>query len=227
MNTHEAHAHIRAEIAKFGKESVLYDFRFDNGKTKFGKSTNLTARAESYLVHGITGCTAVTAVRVPADILATAEAALMRLVRSAKYKRYANEVFDSSPSERHDSALIHRAISEALVSELTDETNPLVQEERAALSLGFNFNAQHANALKPGDYLPIEGAPGLRMVRTASRRSWIYRYKSPIDGGMRQIKIGEWPKVPVDEAISKWSALKLARASGRDMSVERRAARAG
>lgn len=53
------------------------------------------------------------------------------------------------------------------------------------------FDPRKAKALAPGDHLPIDGAPGLRLVATASKRTWTYRYRSPVDGRMRQLRLGQ------------------------------------
>ena len=39
------------------------------------------------------------------------------------------------------------------------------------------FNPRSARALKPGEHLIVEQAPGLRLAATASGHSWIYRYR--------------------------------------------------
>lgn len=58
-----------------------------------------------------------------------------------------------------------------------------------------SFNARRAKALQPGEHIIVDHAPGLRLVATATRRTWTYRYKSPVDGGMRQIAMGQWPEM--------------------------------
>lgn len=85
------------------------------------------------------------------------------------------------------------------------------------------FDARAAKLLKSGEKLNIEGCPGLRLVASESRRTWTYRYKSPIDAGMRQVKIGEWPAMSIAVAASKWEKLRAARDSGRDPAKEKRA----
>jgi hypothetical protein len=44
------------------------------------------------------------------------------------------------------------------------------------------FDARAAKALAAGNHLTFELAPGLRLKATASTRTWLYRYKSPLDG---------------------------------------------
>ncbi|ABC39126.1 phage integrase family protein [Burkholderia thailandensis E264] len=86
------------------------------------------------------------------------------------------------------------------------------------------FDARTAKQLSPGAHLKIDGCPGLRLEATASRRSWIYRYKSPVDGRMRQIKIGEWPALSIAAAAVEWERLKQARNVGNDPALAKRQA---
>lgn len=53
------------------------------------------------------------------------------------------------------------------------------------------FDARVAAKLLSGEHLTFEGFPGLRLQASTSRKSWTYRYKSPVDGRMRQVKLGE------------------------------------
>jgi hypothetical protein len=55
------------------------------------------------------------------------------------------------------------------------------------------FDARTASRLKAGEHLTFDGFPDLHMQVTESRKPWSYRYKSPLDQRMRQIKLGEWP----------------------------------
>lgn len=87
------------------------------------------------------------------------------------------------------------------------------------------FDAKAAKLLEPGRHFTISGRPGLRLEATSTTRSWTYRFKSPIDGRMRQVKIGTWPAMSLHAAIVDWEQLRDARASGKDPSDERRAAR--
>lgn len=84
------------------------------------------------------------------------------------------------------------------------------------------FDARAAKALQPGDHIIVDGCPGLRLVATETKRTWIYRFKSPEDGRMRQIKVGSWPAIgPVDAAV-RWQELRALRESGQDPAIERR-----
>ncbi|SIO39965.1 hypothetical protein SAMN05444172_1613 [Burkholderia sp. GAS332] len=109
MNTKTAHAHIWAKVREFDGDAVLYAFRFDNGRTKFGKSTNIMSRCGDHLAHGITGCTGVTVVRVHPQALNAAEYMMLQHV-AARLKRLASEVFVSSDSEASDERLIREAV---------------------------------------------------------------------------------------------------------------------
>ena len=84
------------------------------------------------------------------------------------------------------------------------------------------FDARAAKLLAAGDHLTVDGAPGLRLEASATRRSWIYRYKSPVDGRMRQIKLGEWPTMSVAAAMAAWEAQRADRTAGRDPAQDRR-----
>lgn len=87
------------------------------------------------------------------------------------------------------------------------------------------FDARAAKALQAGQHMIVEGCPGLRLVATASKRTWTYRYKSPIDGRMRQHALGSWPAMSPAAAAGAWSDLREQRDSGIDPAQQRRAAR--
>lgn len=87
------------------------------------------------------------------------------------------------------------------------------------------FDAKAAKLLEPGQHFTISDCPGLRLEATATTRSWTYRYKSPIDSKMRQVKIGTWPAMSAVKAQVEWETLRDLRAAGRDPATERRAAR--
>jgi integrase len=87
------------------------------------------------------------------------------------------------------------------------------------------FDARAAKLLQPGDHIIYPEHPGLRMQASASRRTWTYRYKSPVDGGMRQVKIGEWPRMEFFKAVSEWDSLRGLRESGIDPQLQKKAAR--
>lgn len=78
------------------------------------------------------------------------------------------------------------------------------------------FDARAAKLLQPGQHLVVDGAPGLRLEASVSRKAWTYRFKDVATGRMKQAKIGEWPAMPVAVAVGQWQALREARAAGDD-----------
>ena len=88
------------------------------------------------------------------------------------------------------------------------------------------FDARAAKALREGDHLTVEEAPGLRLVASATVRAWVYRYKSPVDGRMRQIKLGRWPAMGYPAALAAWQVVKAKRDAGADPAAQKRAAAA-
>lgn len=87
------------------------------------------------------------------------------------------------------------------------------------------FDARAAKLLQAGDHLTWPDAPGLRLEASATRRAWIYRYKSPVDGRMRQTKLGEWPSMSIGAALVAWEGLRAQRDAGADPAAEKRSAR--
>ncbi|NML34878.1 tyrosine-type recombinase/integrase [Paraburkholderia antibiotica] len=85
------------------------------------------------------------------------------------------------------------------------------------------FDARAAKQLKPDTHLTFEAFPGLRLEATVSRRSWIYRFKSPVDGRMRQQKLGEWPAMSYAAAIAAWEDMRARRDAGEDPALTRKA----
>jgi integrase len=88
------------------------------------------------------------------------------------------------------------------------------------------FDARTAKLLAPGSHITIDGFPGLRLNATSSSRTWLYRYKSPVDGRMRQVKLGAWPAMSPAAAIVEWERLREIRDGGGDPAAEKRAGRA-
>jgi len=87
------------------------------------------------------------------------------------------------------------------------------------------FDARAAKLLQPGAHIMVDGSPGLRLVATASKRTWTYRYKSPVDGRMRQIALGQWPAMSLASAIVRWEALRKERDAGADPAAAKRVAK--
>lgn len=87
------------------------------------------------------------------------------------------------------------------------------------------FDARAAKALAAGDHLTIDQAPGLRLVAAATVRTWTYRYKSPVDGRMRQVRLGHWPAMGLPAALAAWERVRVLRAAGQDPAADKRAGR--
>ncbi len=86
------------------------------------------------------------------------------------------------------------------------------------------FDARAAKQLTAGQHFTISDCPGLRLEATTARRSWIYRYKSPTDGRMRQVKLGEWPAMSPAAAHVEWEKRRAERDAGVDLSAVNKAA---
>ncbi|MFM0057085.1 integrase family protein [Paraburkholderia phytofirmans] len=86
------------------------------------------------------------------------------------------------------------------------------------------FDPRTAKLLPAGQHILIDGAPGLRLIASASRKTWTYRYRTP-DGRLGQVKIGTWPEMSVATAVHNWEKLRSARDSGEDPAAARRTAR--
>ncbi len=69
----------------------------------------------------------------------------------------------------------------------------------------------------------FDGYPGLRLTATRNYRTWIYRYKSPVNGAMRQTKLGRWPVMSFHAAVVEWEQHRQAREAGQDVAAEKRA----
>lgn len=90
------------------------------------------------------------------------------------------------------------------------------------------FDARAMKLLQPGEHLTSSEFPGLQLVAFSDCRTWTYRYRSPIDQKIRQIKVGSWPKTSVHTAISEYEKLRARRALGEDPALvvkEKRAVR--
>lgn len=78
------------------------------------------------------------------------------------------------------------------------------------------FDARTMKALTPGQHLTSPDFPGLRLDAYTDLRTWTYRYRSRVDGKLRQTKLGTWPAVSIHSAIAKWEELRKARDLGED-----------
>ena len=88
------------------------------------------------------------------------------------------------------------------------------------------FDARAAKLLKEGNHIVVDGCPGLRLVATKTRRTWVYRYEQAATGLMKQVKIGAWPEMPVAVAAQKWQELRARRDGGEDLTASRAKAKA-
>lgn len=86
------------------------------------------------------------------------------------------------------------------------------------------FDARAAKLLMAGQHMVIDGCSGLRLAVSASRKTWIYRYKAA-DGRMKQVAMGQWPAVSVQSAAAQWLVLRGQRGEGADPGQQRRAER--
>lgn len=83
------------------------------------------------------------------------------------------------------------------------------------------FDARAAKTLAAGNHLTFDAAPGLRLKAGASKRTWIYRYKSLVDARMRQARLGQWPAMSATAALVAWQQAPDARASGTGLAARR------
>jgi hypothetical protein len=88
-----------------------------------------------------------------------------------------------------------------------------------------SFDARAAKLLQPGAHLTIADCPGLRLEASTQARAWTYRYRSPIDGRMRQVKLGRWPAMSFHAAAADWEKLRAVREAGEDPALAKRQAR--
>jgi hypothetical protein len=76
------------------------------------------------------------------------------------------------------------------------------------------FNAIAVQSLPAGKHLTIPKHRGLRLRANERMYNWIYRYKNPDDGRIRQVKLGEWPNMSLNSAVRQWRQLKSLRDQG-------------
>lgn len=87
------------------------------------------------------------------------------------------------------------------------------------------FNPHRAELLSAREHLTFTGCPGLRLEASNTTKAWTYRYRSPTDGKLRQMKLGNWPEMSADQAKGAWEKARDARNAGQDVAAERRTAR--
>lgn len=88
-----------------------------------------------------------------------------------------------------------------------------------------NFDARAIKLLPVGEHITSSEHPGLRLEALPDRRTWTYRYRSPIDSKLRQIKIGTWPATSIHAAVTAWEVYRQQREAGRDPALEAKAVR--
>jgi hypothetical protein len=67
--------------------------------------------------------------------------------------------------------------------------------------MSMRFDANNIERLESGWSLKVSACQGLRLRATSRVRIWIDRYRSPVDGRMRQVRIGHWPESSLAGAI--------------------------
>lgn len=87
------------------------------------------------------------------------------------------------------------------------------------------FDARAVKLMKPGESTTFPEHPGLRIEASTSKYAWVYRYKSPVDGGMRRVKLGEWPAMSYPLAALQWEKKRTERQAGVDPSLQKREAK--
>lgn len=85
------------------------------------------------------------------------------------------------------------------------------------------FDVRAAKQLAPGEVLAVEGCPGLRLVAVKSSKTWTYRYRD-IAGRLKQVKLGSWPDLSIQEAASLWTKYRADREAGVDLVAQRKQA---
>lgn len=86
-----------------------------------------------------------------------------------------------------------------------------------------SFDPRAAKALRAGDVLAFKEHPGLRLVVSATRRTWTYRYAHPDSGKQKQTALGLWPGLGFGEAVASWEKARGQLAKGVDVGGEKRA----
>ncbi|WP_322047418.1 hypothetical protein [Paraburkholderia sp. J67] len=104
---------VRVRAERYDGLFVIYCFRFDNGRSKIGLSRALKSRAQSYHMHGITGCTGV-------EVVECYDAPHMREAEKEAHRIWAalGHSYDRETFQTHGSP--------------TDDLARLVQSMRAA-----------------------------------------------------------------------------------------------
>lgn len=85
------------------------------------------------------------------------------------------------------------------------------------------FDARKAKLLKAGEYMAVDGCPGLRLSVGQTKRTWVYRYRATDGGSLKQISFGQWPEMSAASAAAKWQELRIQRGEGLDPAATEKA----
>jgi integrase len=88
------------------------------------------------------------------------------------------------------------------------------------------FDVAAVRAMKSGDWFTFAGHSGLRLERNGASRTFLDRYRSPVDGRLRQVKLGRWPAISFEKAAVRWDEVQRLLDDGIDPQLERRRKRA-
>lgn len=86
------------------------------------------------------------------------------------------------------------------------------------------FDARAAKALKPGEFMAVPDCSGLRLLATKTRKTWTYRYRAP-NQSLKQVALGAFPAMSLDDARRRWDELREARRQGDDPALKVKAQR--
>jgi len=99
-NMNQSFLHIRRAVAEFEDRSVIYAFRFGNGRTKVGLSRSILSRARNYHLHGANDLEHVTLVTIADEWLREAEYIAHERYRAETKRVHDRETFESLSAER-------------------------------------------------------------------------------------------------------------------------------
>jgi integrase len=72
---------------------------------------------------------------------------------------------------------------------------------------------------------PDAASPGLRLKVGVTKKTWLYRYRDPHTDSLKQVTLGQYPRLGLAAARLQWGDLSAARANGEDVQrVHQRAA---
>jgi hypothetical protein len=131
---------VQQQVEEHEELPVIYCFRFDNGRSKVGLTTNMRSRARDYHKHGINGCKGV-------GIVACESRAQMRRAEKLALEvfaddaiQYGRETFQSISDPVFDLAKLVWAVE---ATQEPREVNPVLQARIATLRLTEMDAAKH------------------------------------------------------------------------------------